>query len=157
MIRVLHPIAGFVGMVTIATFWLSTIAVEAFGGSAAVLAVKTAIPWGLLVLVPALAITGATGFRMGGRSAHPLITAKRRRMLVIALNGLLVLVPCALFLQARAAAGDFGGTFALVQAIELLAGAVNLTLMGLSMRDGFALTRRFAGVGAPEAAARRET
>lgn len=59
-------------------------------------------------------------------------------------NGLLVLTPCALFLQARAAAGDFGGSFARVQGIELLAGAVNLTPMGLSMRDGFALTKRFA-------------
>lgn len=144
MIRILHPIAGSLGMVTIASFWLSTVAVEAFGGPGAVLAVKTAILWGLLVLVPALAITGATGFRMGGRSAHPTIAAKRRRMPFIALNGLLMLVPCAVFLQARAMAGDFGGTFALVQGIELLAGAVNLTLMGLNIRDGFALTGRIA-------------
>jgi hypothetical protein len=144
MIRILHPIAGVVGMATIVTFWLSTVAVEAFGGPGAVLAMKTAILWGLLVLVPALAITGATGFRMGGRSTHPRIAAKRRRMPFIALNGLLVLVPCAVFLQARAAVGDFGGTFALVQGIELLAGAVNLTLMGLNLRDGLALTRRAA-------------
>jgi len=143
MIRTLHPIAGVIGMATIATFWLSTVAAEAFGGPTTILAVKTAILWGLLLLVPALAVTGATGFRMGGRSNHPRILAKRRRMPLVALNGLLVLVPCAVFLQARASAGDFGGTFALVQGVELLAGAVNLTLMGLSVRDGFALTRRF--------------
>lgn len=145
MIRILHPIAGVVGAATITTFWLFTVAAEAFGGHATILAVKTAILWGLLLLVPALAVTGATGFRMGGRSTHPRIVAKRRRMPLIALNGMLVLVPCAIFLQARAAAGDFGSTFALVQGIELLAGAVNLTLMGFSIRDGFALTRRFAG------------
>jgi hypothetical protein len=144
MIRTLHPIGGAIGMATIATFWLSTVAAEAFGGPATILAVKTAILWGLLLLVPALAVTGATGFRMGGRSASPLIARKRRRMPFIALNGLLVLVPCAFVLQARAAAGDFGSSFALVQGIELLAGAVNLTLMGLNMRDGIALTRRFA-------------
>lgn len=144
MIRTLHPIAGVVGMATIATFWLSTVAVEVFGSPGAVLTVKTAILWGLLLLVPALAITGGTGFRMGGRSANPLIASKRRRMPFIALNGLLVLVSCAFFLQARAAAGDFGGVFALVQGIELLAGAVNLTLMGLNMRDGLALTGRIA-------------
>lgn len=144
MIRIVHPIAGIVGMATIATFWLSTVVSEALGGPGAVLAVKTAILWGLLVLVPALAVTGATGFRMGARSVHPRIVAKRRRMPFIALNGLLVLVPCAVFLQARAAAGDFGSTFAVVQGIELLAGAANLALMGLNMRDGFALTRRFA-------------
>jgi hypothetical protein len=144
MICILHPIAGVVGMVTIAAFWLSTVAVEAVGGPGAVLAAKTAILWGLLVLVPALAITGATGFRMGARSTNPRIAAKRHRMPFIALNGLLVLVPCAVFLQARAAAGDFGGTFTLVQGIELLAGAVNFTLMGLSVRDGLALTGRIA-------------
>lgn len=144
MIRTLHPVAGAIGMATIATFWLSTVAVEAVGGPGAILAVKTVILWGLLLLVPALAITGATGFRMGARSTNPRIAAKRRRMPFIALNGLLVLVPCAVFLQARAASGDFGNTFALVQGIELLAGAVNLALMGLNMRDGFALTRRFA-------------
>jgi hypothetical protein len=144
MIRTLHPIAGVVGMATIATFWLSTVVTEAFGGPITILALKTAILWGLLLLVPALAVTGATGFRMGGRSTHPRIMAKRHRMPIITLNGLLVLVPCAVFLQARAAAGDFGGTFALVQGIELLAGAVNLTLMGLSIRDGISLTRRFA-------------
>jgi hypothetical protein len=72
------------------------------------------------------------------------MAAKRRRMSFIALNGVLVRVPCAVFLRARAAAGDFGGTFARVQGIELLAGAVNLTLMGLNLRDGLALTRRIA-------------
>ena len=155
MIRTLHPVAGAVGMATIASFWLSTVAAEAFGDPATILAVKTAILWGLLVLVPALAVTGATGFRRGARSTHPRIVAKRRRMPFIALNGLLVLVPCAVFLQACAASGDFGTRFALVQGIELLAGAVNLTLMGLSMRDGFALTRRFAMARAPEAETRR--
>ena len=144
MIRTLHPIAGAVGMTAIATFWLSTIAAEAFGGPATILAVKTAILWSLLLLVPALAATGATGFRMAARSTHPRILAKRRRMPFIALNGVLVLVPCAVFLQGRAAAGDFGGLFALVQGIELLAGAANITLMGLNMHDGLALTRRFA-------------
>lgn len=144
MIRILHPIAGIIGMATIATFWLSTVAVEAFGGPGAVLAVKTAILWGLLLLVPALAVTGATGLRMAGRSAHARIAAKRRRMPFIALNGLLVLIPCAVFLHARAAAGDFGNTFALVQGIELLAGAANLALMGLNLRDGLALTGRIA-------------
>jgi hypothetical protein len=144
MIRILHPIAGAVGMATIASFWLSTVVTEAFGGPGAVLAAKTAILWGLLVLVPALAVTGATGVRMGGRSANPLIARKRRRMPFIALNGLLVLVPCAVFLQARAAVGDFGSTFAIVQGIELLAGAVNLALMGLNMRDGLGLAGRIA-------------
>ncbi|PWC43891.1 hypothetical protein [Azospirillum sp. TSO22-1] len=144
MIRALHPIAGVTGLLTIAAFWTSTVAAEAFGSDATVLAVKTAILWSLLLLVPALAITGITGVRMAGGSADPRIVRKRRRMPVIALNGLLVLVPCAVFLQARAAAGEFGGAFIAVQAIELLAGAANLTLIGMNLRDGLALARRTA-------------
>ncbi|CAH2599439.1 conserved membrane protein of unknown function [Rhodovastum atsumiense] len=144
MIRVLHPIAGVTGLLCIATFWFSTVATEALGDAAAILAVKTMILWGLLLLVPAMAVAGATGWRMAGRATAPRIASKRRRMPFIALNGLLVLVPCAFFLQARAAEGDFGEAFFLVQGIELLAGATNLTLMGLNMRDGFALAKRFA-------------
>ncbi len=144
MIRALHPIAGVTGMLTIAVFWISTVAVEAFGTKDMVLAVKTAILWGLLVLVPAMAITGITGFRMAGGATDPRIARKRRRMPLIALNGLLVLVPCAVFLQAHAAAGELGDAFVIVQVVELLAGAVNLMLFGLSLRDGFVLTRRVA-------------
>lgn len=143
MMRVLHPLAGAAGLVCIATFWTSTVAVEAFGSDAAILAVKTAILWGLLVLIPAMAIAGATGFRMAGHTANPLVARKRRRMPVIAANGLFVLVPCAFFLQARAAAGEIDGAFVLVQGVELVAGAVNLVLMGLNLRDGLKLTRRF--------------
>ncbi len=142
MIRILHRIAGVTGMLTIAAFWGSTVAAEALGGPAVILAVKTAILWGLFVLVPAMAITGATGFRMAGGTMDPHIISKRRRMPFIALNGLLVLVPCALFLHAKAASGEFGSVFALVQAIELVAGAANLVLMGLNLRDGRALTGR---------------
>lgn len=105
---------------------------------------KTAILWGLFLLVPAIAIAGATGFRLAKRSADPRAARKGRRMPVIALNGFLVLVPCAIFLHARAVAGDFGGAFVLVQGIELLAGAVNLALMGLNLRDGLALAGRVA-------------
>lgn len=144
MIRVLHPVAQAFGLLCVATFWTSTVAVEMLGGPASILAVKAAVLWGLLILVPAIAAAGATGFRMAGRSAEPHLARKRRRMPFVALNGLLVLVPCAVFLHARAAAGNFGGTFALVQGIELLAGAMNLALMGLNMRDGLALTRRIA-------------
>jgi hypothetical protein len=144
MIRVLHLVAGAVGLLCIAAFWTSTVAVEMLGGPASILAVKAAVLWGLFILVPAMGAAGATGFRMAGRSAEPHVARKRRRMPFIALNGLLVLVPCAVFFHARAAAGDLGDSFAVVQGIELLAGAMNLALMGLNMRDGLVLTRRIA-------------
>ena len=147
MIKALHPIAGITAFLTILSFWVSTVVVELGGDHQAIAAVKLGVLWGLLLLIPAIAITGITGFKLGGASPHPGVAQKRRRMPLIALNGLLVLVPCAIVLQQRASAGQFDQTFNAVQAVELLAGAINLTLLGLSIRDGFRLTRRF-GVGA---------
>jgi hypothetical protein len=147
MIKQLHPVAGIVAFLIILCFWTSTVIVELGGNEANIAAVKLAVLWGLGLLIPAIAFAGASGFKLGGKSPHPVIAAKRWRMPFIALNGLLVLVPCAIVLQQRASAGLFDQTFTAVQAVELLAGAINLTLMGLSIRDGFKLTRRF-GVAA---------
>ena len=59
----------------------------------------------------------------------------------IAANGMLILLPCAFFLNSRAAAGQFDSVFYIVQSIELIAGAANLTLLGLSMKDGFSIRK----------------
>ncbi|KAA5601952.1 hypothetical protein F1193_08225 [Blastochloris sulfoviridis] len=143
MLRLIHPLAGAVALLTIATFWISTVAVEALGTPTDIARLKDAILWGMLVLVPAMAIAGASGMRLGRTSLHPLVEAKQSRMPIIALNGLLVLVPAAFFLANRAAAGMFDQVFYTVQAIELAAGAFNFYLLVLAMRDGFRLTGRF--------------
>lgn len=144
MTRFLHPVAGVTAFLTILAFWLATAIVECGGGAEAVLAVKRGILRGLLLLIPAMAVAGATGFRLGGASRNPGVAAKRKRMPVIALNGVLVLLPCAIFLHQRASAAQFDAAFAAVQGIELLAGAINLTLLGLNIRDGLRLSRRRA-------------
>lgn len=143
MLRYVHPIAGAIAFLTILTFWIATVASELFGTAAAVAVVKQAIPWGFLILVPSLAITGASGFRMAGASPDPRIVSKKRRMPIVAGNGLLILIPAALYLAALASRGDFGSLFYAVQAIELIAGAINLTLMSLNIRDGLRLMGRW--------------
>ena len=145
MLKRIHPIAGIVAVLTILTFWISTAVSELFLPIDAVIAVKQAIPWGLLVLVPALAITGATGFRLAGASTDPRVLRKKRRMPFIAGNGILVLIPAALSLSALATRLEFDSLFYSIQAIELLAGAVNLALMSLDIRDGLRLSGRLNG------------
>lgn len=147
-IRRIHPIAGTIALLTIASFWLATVAAEIWGSAATVAEVKTAIPWGFLLLVPALAATGGSGMALAqggqareGQAGGGLAARKRRRMAIIAANGMLVLIPSALFLAARAGAGRFDTGFVLVQAIELVAGAVNLTLLCLNLRDGIRMAR----------------
>lgn len=152
MLRHLHPIAGAIALLTIAGFWLATLSSELFASAATVAAVKTAIPWGLLLLIPALAAAGGSGFRLAKGRRSGLAGAKARRMPIIAANGLLVLVPAALFLAAKAQQGAFDGQFYAVQALELLAGAVNILLLGRNMRDGLKMrrARRRAGFSGPE-------
>jgi hypothetical protein len=142
MMNIIHPIAGAIAVLTIATFWLSTALSELFGSPETVTAVKTAIPWGFLVLIPALMATGGSGFGLAHGRRTGLVGAKIKRMPMIAANGMLVLIPAALFLASKANAGEFDSVFYAVQLIELVAGAVNITLMGLSIRDGLTMTGR---------------
>lgn len=143
MKKLIHPLAGAVAILTIATFWLSTAYSELSGSHEAVVLVKTLVPWGFLLLVPALAATGGTGFSLGKVRKAGLIGTKVKRMRFVAANGLLVLIPSALFLASKASAGELDTAFYGVQALELIAGAANLTLLGFNMRDGFKMARRF--------------
>jgi len=142
MLKSLHPVAGVLATLVIAVFWLATAISELSGSEAYIVQVKTLIPWGLIVLVPAIALAGGSGFRLGRGWKSPVAAAKRRRMPVIAANGILILVPAALFLACKAAKGELDGAFYAVQAVELAAGAVNLWLMGLNIRDGRRLKGR---------------
>ena len=143
MLRILHPVAGVAALITIATFWFSTVLSEVFGSQAVVTSVKTAIPWGFLLLIPALAIAGGSGFVLSrGRAGDALVVSKLKRMRVIAGNGILVLIPSALFLAYKARVGEFDVMFNAVQALELVAGATNIVLLGRNMLDGLRIKGR---------------
>ena len=144
-----HLIAGILAPLCMATFFLSTLGVELFGSHQAVAQLKSLIVTpGLWILVPAIAAAGGSGMFLGRSRKGRLVDAKRKRMPFIAANGLLVLLPCAIVLDRWAAAGSFDTPFYIVQAIELLAGATNLTLMGLNVRDGLRMAGRLR-VAAP--------
>ncbi len=142
MIKIIHPIAGILAILTIATFCLSTAFSELFASQAIVVAVKTAIPWGFLLLIPALAAVGSSGFGLAKDGQGRVVAAKIKRMRAIAANGIMVLIPSALFLASKARAGSFDTTFYIVQVLELVAAATNITLLGLNMRDGLKMKGR---------------
>ncbi|WP_036141351.1 hypothetical protein [Luteibacter sp. 9135] len=141
MKRRLHAIAAVLAFALVATFWTSTLVSELFLSKSAVVTVKAGIAYALFLFLPAMATTAATGFSMAGKATHALLARKRKRMPWIAGTGLLVLLPAALFLHLKASAGDFGPAFVAVQLAELFAGASNLVLIGLNIRDGFAFAR----------------
>jgi hypothetical protein len=138
----LHALAGAVALFCIGIFWASTVVSELFLGQGSVVAVKTGILAAMWLLIPAMAATGASGWAIGKGRGGRLMAAKQRRMKLIAANGLLVLLPSAYALASMASAGRFDGLFYAVQAIELAAGAVNITLLALNMRDGLRLSGR---------------
>lgn len=137
-----HMVAGSLGLALITTFFISSVLVELFGDDAAIAQVKRLILIGIVVLVPSMMITGASGQALRGARRGPRILIKQRRMIAIAATGLLVLVPSAITLDRLASAGTFDTTFTLIQIVELVGGAVNITLMGLNFRDGLLLTGR---------------
>lgn len=148
MLSLAHKTGGAVALALIALFWGSTVVSELAFDAATITAVKTAIPYGFLLLVPALAVAGGSGLRLARGRRGGLIGAKLKRMPIIAANGLLVLIPAAFFLSSKAQAGSFDTAFYAVQALELVAGAVNLTLLSLNMRDGLRMTMRRRSVRA---------
>lgn len=136
----IHAIAGVIGLLTIATFWSSTLLSELLGSHATIATVKNGVLWGMILLIPAMAIAGGSGMSLSQGRTDSGVLVKKKRMPFIAMNGLLVLVPSAFFLASKANAGAFDAAFYAVQGIELVAGAINLTLMGLNVRDGLRLT-----------------
>ena len=138
-VPIVHGALASVALLTIAIFLTATVAVELLGDPDQIARVKGSIAWGLLLLVPAMAGTAASGRALAGPSPRGLLRTKYRRMQVAAALGLLVLIPAALVLARWAAAGQFGAAFQAVQTVELIAGATNLGLLGLNFRDGLRL------------------
>lgn len=142
IIKTAHPIAGAVALLTILTFWSATVFSKYLGDPEMIVQVKTMILYGMILLVPAMAVLGGTGFKLGGKSTYPLIVSKRKKMPIIALNGLIILVPSAVILQQMAVSGKFGTLYLIIQSIELIAGALNIILLGIAFRQGLKFTKR---------------
>ena len=144
MTLILHRLAAFVAILCIATFFLATIFVELVGGTESIATLKSLIVWpGLFILVPSIVVAGGSGVALAKSRSGNLVIQKKRRMPFIGANGVLVLIPCALFLDRWASAGALDTHFYVVQGVELVAGAINLILMGMNMRDGFRMSGRF--------------
>ncbi|AZM95031.1 MULTISPECIES: hypothetical protein [Gammaproteobacteria] len=144
MTLILHRLAASVAVLCIATFFSATIFVELFGTEESIATLKSLIVWpGLFILIPSIALTGGSGFALAKSRRGKLVLQKKKRMPFIGANGILVLIPCAVLLDRWASVGAFDTNFYVVQGVELLAGAINLILMGMNMRDGLRMSGRF--------------
>jgi hypothetical protein len=142
MLERLHALAGGTALLTIMCFWISTLIAETLVGGTAVALVKSAIVGGLALLIPAMAVAGMTGALLARGRTDALIRGKRRRMRLLAVNGLLVMVPAALYLDHKAAAGLLDAPFYVVQGLELAVGAVQIAVVSRNIADGLRLSGR---------------
>lgn len=143
MIPMIHRLAAVTATLCIVTFFLSTLSIELFGSEASIAQVKSLIVMpGLFILIPTIAIAGGTGFSMSKNRKGKIVENKKKRMPFVAMNGLLILLPSAIFLDQWASAGSFDTQFYIVQSLELIAGAANIILMTLNIRDGRKLARK---------------
>jgi len=149
----LHGAFGAIALLCISAFWLSSVVTELFMDHASVAAVKNAVLHGMWVLIPSMVLAGGSGFALAKGRVGRLVSAKRRRMKITAANGMLVLLPSAFMLATWANAGRFDGGFYALQVLELLAGAVNISLLAMNMRDGLQLSGRLSVIKRSSSAA----
>ncbi|TQF67738.1 hypothetical protein [Pseudoalteromonas luteoviolacea] len=141
--KIAHKVAGGIALMTLIVFLSTTLYSELTGNYALIAQVKSKILMpGLFILIPCLIVTAGSGFNMARGSKNKKIKAKAKRMPFIGLNGLLVLIPCAFYLNYLAQSGIYGFEFYLVQSIEVIAGLVNISLISLNIRDGLRLSRK---------------
>ena len=141
----IHAIAGGIAFLTILVFWTSTLFSELFTSHETVAMIKGLILKGMFVLIPAMMIVGGSGMALGGKRQDDPVLRKKKRMPIIAATGLLILLPAAVYLEMKASSGAFDTWFYVVQAVELIAGASNLRLMFLNIRDGLHMTGKIGG------------
>lgn len=142
----IHAIAGTLALITLVTFWTSSIFVEIFGSTQNIASIKTGILYGLIILIPTLMITGGSGFFLAGGRKARILEDKKKRMKIIAFNGVIFLFPSALFLAFRAQAFNLDTWFYGVQAVELIAGLTNISLLFMNMKAGIKLSRNHRNV-----------
>ena len=137
----IHLSAAVGALALITTFLVSSAVTELAGNAADVHSLRQWIVSGLPLLIGCLAAAALTGRRLARKSRAALIRRKQRRMQVVAALGIIVLAPCALILDALTAGASAGAVVAGLELTEILAGALNLTLLLLNVRDGRSLSR----------------
>ncbi|MEM0517210.1 MULTISPECIES: hypothetical protein [Aequorivita] len=135
----IHIATTVIAALTIANFFTFSLIAEIIGDADFIKQVKTVILYCLPVLIIAMPLLALSGKRLAGKSINPLVLQKQKRMKFVAINGLL-LISLAIYLYYHANFKTIDTTFFTVQGIELLLGAVNLSLIGLNIRAGLRLS-----------------
>lgn len=144
-LRRIHSFAAKWSMLWIAGLITATLGVELTGDPVSIAMVKRGVLYAIVLLAPVMVTLGWAGRRLAGASRDPIVLRKKRRVLILSCNGVLVLIPSAIALDRLAHAGQIGPLFYAVKTVLVLAACSNLLLLALNFRDGLRLARSRAG------------
>lgn len=143
-----HIISTSIAVVTIGCFFSFSLVAEIMGNQEFIKQIKIGVLYGLPVLLVAMPMLAMTGKKLAGNSKSTIVATKMKRMKFVAFNGV-ILISLAIYLYFRAVNNNIDSTFLGVQIIELLFGAINLTLLGLNIKAGMKLSGRIKRSTAP--------
>lgn len=136
----IHKMAAVIAFLMIVSFFSSSLFADIFGDHEIIAQVKQTILYSVGLLVIAMMTTGITANKLYGAKVQGALAVKQKRMKIAAANGVVILIPAAIFLARWSVAGQFDSLYWTVQGIELIAGATNAILLGLNIRDGIRLS-----------------
>ncbi|WP_422902956.1 hypothetical protein [Propionivibrio sp.] len=134
--------AGLLATLTIASFFCATLFSELLGtpGTIALIKAFIVIP-GLFILIPAIALTGASGFVLSKSRQGRVIAAKKNRMPFIVATG--VVDPCPMCDLSESVGGGGHIRYDVRSGAGIgTLGRCYLGLMGLNIRDGLSMSGR---------------
>lgn len=137
----IHVAATIIAILTISSFFMASLIAELSGSVTLIKTVKETILLALPLMVIAMPTVALSGNRLAGKSQHPIVVAKQKRMRFIAINGV-CLIGLACFLYYRSHYQTIDGIFLTAQIAEFALGLTNLVLIGLNTRSGFQLSGR---------------
>lgn len=143
-LKKVHKLAAIAAFLLVITFFTSSIIADLFASYETIAMVKQTIQYSVILLVLSMMATGISANKLYGSKGKGLMATKQKRMKIAAANGLFVLLPAALILAHWSSIGQFDSTYWTVQSVELIAGAINATMLGLNIRDGIKMGQKKA-------------
>ncbi len=135
----LHATAATFSLIIIIIFISSTLVAELFLTPIAIVNVKSSIFKGIFILIPIIILTAISGNILARKRSGKLIQDKQKRMLFIAINGVCILLPAAIFLNHQANLGHFSINFYIVQLLEIIFGILQIILLSKNFYAGLKL------------------
>lgn len=140
-LKQVHRLAGTAALLLAFSFLSATAYAELMHDPALIYRVKKFIVLTIPLMLVLMPLSALSGRKMAGKSRNPIIKRKSRRLRFIAINGIM-LVLLAILLYLKAAGRNFDTGFWVLQALELMLGALNIVLLALMARDGMKLSGR---------------